>query len=335
MSRRVCDLLAQRGGGDLFDYIRSRSTREQGEYDGDDPAASEGDEGSQHVGGGVSPRAARQVLHALSHAVAHCHSKGVVHRDIKSENLLLRTGGGGGPDAVHDVRLCDFGLSAIASDQHHLRTRARRGRQHAISSIDRFQDPGTGAATPRAAVAARVSRRCDAMSAPPAAALEATTTAKDDDDDDDGGGGVEAEQRRQQRWLFSEFVGSPGFVAPEVLFDLEYDGRPTDVWSVGCIAVDLAAPEGEKKPTFSLRPILPQLSARSPPETSEEAGRWRDAGRPSFPHSPPIFPQLSARLPASETSDRGGWAVCRFSVRPGGGGVGGLPAGDPDRPAHL
>ena len=237
MSRRVCDLLAQRGGGDLFDYICSRSTREQGEYDGDDPAASEGDEGSQHVSGGVSPRTARQVLHALSHAVAHCHSKGVVHRDIKSENLLLRTGGGGGPDAVHDVRLCDFGLSAIASHQHHLRTRARRGRQHAISDDDR---PVQRAATPQAAVAARVSRRCDAMSAPPpAAVLEATTTTAKDDDDDDDGGGVEAEQRRQQRWLFSEFVGSPGFVAPEVLFELEYDGRPTDVWSVGCIALEV------------------------------------------------------------------------------------------------
>ena len=90
-----------------------------------------------------------------------------------------------------------------------------------------------------AAAAARVSRRCDAMSAPPASVFEATTTANDDDDDDDDdGGGVEAEQRRQ-RWLFSEFVGSPGFVAPEVLFDLEYDGRPTDVWSVGCIALEV------------------------------------------------------------------------------------------------
>ena len=41
-------------------------------------------------------------------------------------------------------------------------------------------------------------------------------------------------------WECSRCVGSPpGFVAPEVVIDDAYDGRAADVWSLGCIALEL------------------------------------------------------------------------------------------------
>uniref|UniRef100_A0A0E0L157 non-specific serine/threonine protein kinase n=1 Tax=Oryza punctata TaxID=4537 RepID=A0A0E0L157_ORYPU len=53
--------------------------------------------------------AARRLFAQLASAVAHAHSLGVFHRDVKPENLLL--------DERGDLRLTDFGLSAFA-DQH-------------------------------------------------------------------------------------------------------------------------------------------------------------------------------------------------------------------------
>jgi serine/threonine protein kinase len=41
------------------------------------------------------------------------------------------------------------------------------------------------------------------------------------------------------RWKCSDCVGSPGFIAPEVMVDDSYDGRAADVWSLGCVAIEL------------------------------------------------------------------------------------------------
>lgn len=49
----------------------------------------------------------RPVLPQVVHGLVYCHSKGVVHRDIKLENLLL--------DSDSNIRIIDFGLSAITA----------------------------------------------------------------------------------------------------------------------------------------------------------------------------------------------------------------------------
>ncbi|EGB04366.1 hypothetical protein AURANDRAFT_7441, partial [Aureococcus anophagefferens] len=36
-------------------------------------------------------------------------------------------------------------------------------------------------------------------------------------------------------WAMSDFVGSPGFFAPEILFDDLYHAEKVDVWSLGCV----------------------------------------------------------------------------------------------------
>lgn len=70
-------------GGQLFDRIRARGCYEE-------------------------PQAAL-VLRQVLEAVAFLHSKGVMHRDMKPENVLLvRT------DSDTDVKVCDFGLAKMA-----------------------------------------------------------------------------------------------------------------------------------------------------------------------------------------------------------------------------
>lgn len=56
--------------------------------------------------GALSERLAKMYFRQLLLALEACHSRGVVHRDVKLENILL--------DAQFNLKLCDFGL-AVAS----------------------------------------------------------------------------------------------------------------------------------------------------------------------------------------------------------------------------
>ena len=66
-------------GGSLLDYVRRRKKL-------------------------AEPEAAR-FFHQMCRGLDYCHGNGVVHRDVKLENVLL--------DAGENVKLIDFGLSAV------------------------------------------------------------------------------------------------------------------------------------------------------------------------------------------------------------------------------
>jgi cyclin-dependent kinase-like len=71
---------------------------------------------------GLPPEAVRRYVRQLVGAVGWCHQHGVVHRDVKPENLLVRGGGGGGGGAGADASgagqlvLCDFGFARQLPD---------------------------------------------------------------------------------------------------------------------------------------------------------------------------------------------------------------------------
>ena len=68
-------------GGELFDKLK-----ELGRYEERDAAG---------------------VMHTLLDVLAFCHEKGVVHRDVKPENVLLMS-----PNKLADVKIIDFGICA-------------------------------------------------------------------------------------------------------------------------------------------------------------------------------------------------------------------------------
>ncbi|CAL5092532.1 unnamed protein product [Urochloa decumbens] len=58
--------------------------------------------------------AARRVFAQLAAALAYCHARGVAHRDVKPQNVLLLDAGAGGAAAGGGViKVSDFGLSAL------------------------------------------------------------------------------------------------------------------------------------------------------------------------------------------------------------------------------
>ena len=76
------------GGGDLLNYVRKRRKLKED----------------------VAKYVFKQVVEGLS----YCHAKGIVHRDIKLDNLLLDNNG--------TVKICDFGVSKLLKDSSEVMT---------------------------------------------------------------------------------------------------------------------------------------------------------------------------------------------------------------------
>lgn len=64
--------------------------------------------------GKMSEDEARTTFQQILAAVLYCHSKNIVHRDLKAENLLL--------DAQMNIKLADFGFSNHFTDGELLST---------------------------------------------------------------------------------------------------------------------------------------------------------------------------------------------------------------------
>ena len=60
----------------------------------------------------MSEDIARELFTQMCRAVRYCHSKGIVHRDIKLDNILLDVTSNGHVT----VKLCDFGVSKLLTD---------------------------------------------------------------------------------------------------------------------------------------------------------------------------------------------------------------------------
>lgn len=86
---------------------------------------------AEHINSKPKPllgkRQAAQVIASLARALAHCHSKGVVHRNVKLDNILLHRRAlqdlhGTDESDDPDVLLADFGVSTYLSPGHTLST---------------------------------------------------------------------------------------------------------------------------------------------------------------------------------------------------------------------
>ncbi len=77
--KQVLMVMEYAGGGDLLHYVRKKKC--------------------------LSETEARPIFRQIVYGLAHIHSRNVLHRDIKLDNILLDGEGG--------IKICDFGVSKI------------------------------------------------------------------------------------------------------------------------------------------------------------------------------------------------------------------------------
>lgn len=54
------------------------------------------------------------IMHQLFNALAYCHKRNVIHRDVKLENIMIQEWG----DLFPNIKLIDFGLSIVSSETY-------------------------------------------------------------------------------------------------------------------------------------------------------------------------------------------------------------------------
>lgn len=82
-SKHVLIVMEYAGGGDLLHYVKRKKRLSEDE--------------------------ARPIFKQIVYGLGHIHSRNVIHRDVKLDNILL--------DAEGGVKICDFGVSKII-DKH-------------------------------------------------------------------------------------------------------------------------------------------------------------------------------------------------------------------------
>ncbi|PIO29909.1 hypothetical protein AB205_0131770, partial [Aquarana catesbeiana] len=87
-SSKIVIVMEYASQGDLYDYISERQR--------------------------LSDQEARRFFRQIVSAVQYCHANGIVHRDLKLENILL--------DENKNVKIADFGLSNIYHSDRYLQT---------------------------------------------------------------------------------------------------------------------------------------------------------------------------------------------------------------------
>ncbi len=229
---------------------------------------------------------AKGILQQLLRGVAHVHACGLMHRDLKPDNVLI-TGEG-------VVKLADFGHAGPLIDEADFAAAdALGGAAAAAGGGDNGGNGGGGSAAamdvepPPAAAAA-------AAAAAPASAAAVAAAAL----------GARGDALFAPRSYFFRVV-TLWYRAPELLLGARFYSGAVDMWAVGCILAEVLL----RQPLFPAQPARPELEERE-----QLAQIFRLMGTPIDPLADP---QAAAAAYAAA-----GIALPQRAVPASGGGSG-------------
>lgn len=175
-------LVMEKGGRDLFEFLNA------------------------HPNGTTEPIAA-QIISRVALAVHRCHCVGVAHRDLKPENILVKRGR---PSTTAPM---------LAEAATHARAEAKDQVSTVQSPSQPQPHPAGGEEPPRPSIEGE-----------PLSVVDVKLC-------DFGLCAVISEDEGGE--FLQDFCGSPGFFAPELVMLKKYGARAADVWSLGCVLLEI------------------------------------------------------------------------------------------------
>jgi len=162
---------------------------------------------------GTREETATLYFQQLLSGVKHCHDQGVCHRDLKPENLLLQDTAGAGTV----LKIADFGFSA---------------RFAMPASESRVEEEGSSSSSVRMSSTPSYNTSTDAARQHPMHSIYSNLSAS---------APSLLQSHSPPLRVLKSVVGSPFYVAPEVMQAKGYDGTKADVWSLGVILYAMLA----------------------------------------------------------------------------------------------
>jgi len=153
----------------------------------------------------ISSNVAAVLVKDAAAGLHYLQQHGLCHRDLTPENLLVAVGRHDLSLKICDMRLCAFVEPALL---------AKKGKEAELEKLkgdEEEQEEKEEQRRERESGPKHTQRAAKLV--PPCPEPEQT--------------------------LLSDFAGSPGFFAPEILLQRAYHGFSADVWSLGCVALEL------------------------------------------------------------------------------------------------
>ncbi|WP_432445657.1 serine/threonine-protein kinase [Streptomyces rapamycinicus] len=242
----------------------------------------------------LAPEAAVAIAADVADALAAAHAAGVVHRDVKPENVLLDMRGPLGPGGAHPALLTDFGIARLVDEPTPIRAQPARDR---ASSQGRSPNPRSVIGTPDYLAPEIVE------GLPPRASVDVYALAT---------------VLYEMLAGFTPFGGGhPGAILRRHVTETvaPLPGIPDELWQLllQCLAKAPASRLRASELAARLRELLPGLAGYPPldidePDEQQEGGE-REGAEAETPHRGVSVP---AAGPAPHTP-RGGGARCRWS----------------------